>query len=78
MTASLIGFAAVLVLAFLRLPIAFAMAITGFAGFAILVNLDASLALLGQVVFGTSLGYELSVLPLFILMGNFVNRAGLS
>ena len=78
MTASLIGFAAVLVLAFLRLPIAFAMAITGFAGFAILVNFDASLALLGQVVFGTSLGYELLVLPLFILMGNFVNRAGLS
>lgn len=78
MTTSLIGLGILLVMVFLRVPIAFAMAVVGTAGFAVLVNLDASFALVGQTVFGTALTYELSVLPLFILMGNFVNRAGLS
>ena len=78
MLESLIGFAILLLLVFMRLPIAFAMAIVGVAGFAYLVNWYASLALVSQTIFGTALTYELSVLPLFILMGNFVNRAGLS
>ena len=78
MAESLLGFAVLLLLVFLRLPIAFAMAIVGVAGFALLVNWQASFALVGQTIFGTALTYELSVLPLFILMGNFVNRAGLS
>ena len=78
MTTSLIGFGVLLVLVFMRIPIAFAMAIVGVVGFALLVNWDASFALIGQTIFGTALTYELSVLPLFILMGNFVNRAGLS
>lgn len=78
MTVSLIGFAAVLLLAFLRIPIAFAMGIVGVVGFAMLVSWSAAFALIGQKVFGTAFTYELSVLPLFILMGNFVNRSGLS
>jgi tripartite ATP-independent transporter DctM subunit len=78
MVESLIGFAILMLLVFMRLPIAFAMAIVGVAGFAYLVNWTAALALISQTIFGTALTYELSVLPLFILMGNFVNRAGLS
>ncbi len=78
MIASIIGFAFLLALVFLRVPIAFAMAAVGVAGFGFLVHWTAALSLIGQVTFGTALAYELSVLPLFILMGNFVNRAGLS
>ncbi len=78
MIESLIGFAVLLVLVFSRVPIAFAMALVGFAGFGLLVNWDAALSLVGTRVFDTAPDYELSVLPLFILMGNFVNRAGLS
>lgn len=78
MIASLLGFAVMLVLAFARVPIAFAMAIVGFVGFAMLTNVNASLAMIGQVTYETGITYELVVLPLFVLMGNLVTRSGFS
>jgi tripartite ATP-independent transporter DctM subunit len=78
MTESLLGFAVVLALIFFRVPIAFAMAAVGFAGYALAEDLTPALSLVGQTVYSTARSYEFSVLPLFILMGNFVNRAGLS
>jgi tripartite ATP-independent transporter DctM subunit len=78
MTESLIGFAAVMALIFLRVPIAFAMAAVGFVGYVLAEDLTPALSLTGQIVYSTARSYEFSVLPLFILMGNFVNRAGLS
>ena len=78
MQVSLIGFAILLVLVFLRLPIAFAMGLVGVTGFAYLVNAKAALAMVSQVAFDTGLAYGLSVVPLFVLMGNFVTEAGLS
>ena len=73
-----IGFAALLVLVFLRMPIAFAMGLVGFAGFGYLTGWRPSLSMVGTLVSETALSYGLSVVPLFILMGNFVSRAGLS
>ncbi len=78
MEAALIGFAVLLVLVFLRMPIAFAMGLVGFAGFGFLSGFDPSLAMVGTLVSDTALSYGLSVVPMFILMGNFVARAGLS
>ena len=78
MEVALIGFAAMLILVLLRVPIAFAMGVVGFVGFAYSAGAHASLALLGQIIADTPQDYSLSVLPLFILMGNFVSRAGLS
>jgi tripartite ATP-independent transporter DctM subunit len=78
MTASLVATAIVLVLVFLRLPIAFAMGLVGFAGLWWNADLQPALSLTGQIVYSTARSYDFSVLPLFILMGNFVNRAGLS
>jgi tripartite ATP-independent transporter DctM subunit len=78
MTITLIGFAVLLLLCFARLPIAFAMGIVGFVGFAILRGPSAALGQLQQIAFSTGISYELSVLPLFILMGNFVTSARLS
>ena len=40
-------------------------------------NWHAALAMLGQISYETTISDELSVLPLFILMGSFINRAGL-
>ncbi len=74
----LIGFAALLVLVFLRMPIAFAMGLVGFAGFGYLTGWKPSLSMVGTLVSETALSYGLSVVPLFILMGNLVSRAGLS
>ena len=78
MTVALVGFACLLILVFLRLPIAFAMGIVGFTGFGLLTGWKPSLSMIGTLVSETALNYGLSVIPLFILMGNLVSRAGLS
>jgi len=78
MNEALMAFAAMLLLAFMRVPIAFAMGLVGFAGFALKINATASLAMVGAVTYETGLSYALSVVPLFVLMGNLVTRAGLS
>ena len=78
MTDALIGFAAVFALALLRIPLAFAMGLVGFIGLGILRGWAPTMANAAQVVYDTGFAYTLSVVPLFILMGNFVARAGLA
>jgi C4-dicarboxylate transporter DctM subunit len=78
MTTSLIAFAILLALCFLRVPIAFAMVTIGFGGFAMMRGFDAAFSQLAQTTFATGITYELSVVPLFVLMGNFITSARLS
>ena len=78
MTAALIGFAAIFALALMRLPLAFAMGLVGFTGIGLTRGWQPALASAAQVVYETGFAYTLSVIPLFILMGNFVARAGLA
>lgn len=78
MTEALLGFGAVFVLALLRMPLAFAMGLTGFVGLGLVRGWPATAAGAAQVVYETGFAYTLSVVPLFILMGNFVARAGLA
>ncbi|MEJ7929838.1 TRAP transporter large permease [Ramlibacter sp. AN1015] len=78
MTESLIGFAAIFLLALLRVPLAFAMGLVGFVGVWLTRGWVPALASTSQVVHETGFAYTLSVIPLFILMGNFVARAGLA
>lgn len=78
MSEALLAFGAMLLLAFGRVPIAFAMGLVGFAGFALKVSAPAALAMVGAVAYETGLSYALSIVPLFVLMGNLVTRAGLS
>jgi len=74
----LIGLAALFVLAAIGVPIALAMALAGFLGFGLIVSWPAALAMVGQTAFDTAFSYSLAILPLFILMGNFITRARLS
>ena len=78
MIESLIGFGAVLLLVFLRMPIAIAMGLVGFVGYMELRNFRASISMVGRLIIDTAQDYGLSVVPLFILMGLFVNKGGLS
>ena len=78
MIEALTALAVLLLLIFLRLPIAFAMAIVGVTGFGLEIGLRPALALIAQIARDTAETYEFSVVPLFILMGTFVGRAGLS
>ncbi|MCU0968461.1 MAG: TRAP transporter large permease [Rubrivivax sp.] len=78
MTEALLAFVAVFALALLRVPLAFAMGLVGFVGLGLLRGWPATMANAAQTVYDTGFAYTLSVVPLFILMGNFVARAGLA
>ena len=88
MSAALAGFAVLLILILLRAPVAFAMGAVGFFGFAVLggltfdnladYNWTAPLSAAARRLTYTAREYSLSVIPLFLLMGNLISRAGLS
>ncbi|OJJ11041.1 C4-dicarboxylate ABC transporter permease [Alphaproteobacteria bacterium AO1-B] len=78
MLEALTGFGALFGLVLLRVPIAVAMIIVGTAGFAMLRNWNAAFNLLGNAAFDTGLSFTLSVIPLFILMGNLLTISGVS
>ena len=78
MLTALIGFAAVLILVFLRMPIALAMGLVGIVGYSYETSFRGAISMAGRLIIDTSQDYGLSVVPLFILMGLFVNRGGLS
>jgi C4-dicarboxylate transporter, DctM subunit len=78
MTEALLGFAAIFALAMLRIPLALAMGIAGFVGLGLLRNWNSAMASVTSVIYETGFSYTLSVVPLFILMGNLVARAGMS
>jgi C4-dicarboxylate transporter, DctM subunit len=76
----LVGLTAMMLLCCLRIPISFAMAIVGFVGYAYMRdwNWVVASATIQTKMYETGRNYTLSVVPLFILMGNFVTRAGMS
>ena len=78
MIETLVAFAILLMLAFARVPIALAMLIVGIVAFATKRGVGPALEQLALTTFAAGINYELSVVPLFILMGNFVARAGMS
>ncbi|MFO0989346.1 MAG: TRAP transporter large permease [Alphaproteobacteria bacterium] len=73
-----LGFAALFGLLAIGVPLGFAMAVVGFVGFGVLVSFEAASYSIGQIVFDNVMNYGFSVLPLFILMGNFVARSRLA
>ena len=77
-TEALVGLAVMLALSFARVPIAISMGLVGFLGLWWMRGLHPSMASATTVVYESGFQYTLSVVPLFILMGNFVTRAGLS
>ena len=80
MTEALIGLLVMMVLAFVRVPIWLAMAIVGVVGYAYMRDWSwtAALANAQTRVYETGRNYTLSVVPLFILMGAFISRAGMA
>lgn len=62
----------------IRMPIAYAMILVGGTGIAILNGTDILLNQLKDLAYGQFSIYDLSVVPLFILMGAIASHAGLS
>ncbi len=71
MTAAVLGFLAVFFLAFMRIPLAVAMSISGLVGLGLLRGWQPAFASTSQVIFETGFHYVLSVIPLFVLMPPF-------
>ena len=77
----LVGVTAFLVLVFLlaiTVPIGVAMMLCGVGGLAMIIGLVPSLSLFGTTVMQSVVTYDLSIIPLFILMGALASRSGLS
>src|SRR5438874_4527656 len=66
------------ILLFAGMPIGFAMGLSAFIGTLLLIDLQAALALLGQTAYETAVTYNLSVVPMFVLMGYIAGAARLS
>tara|TARA_R110000751_G_scaffold131275_4_gene233609 strand:- start:34190 stop:35482 length:1293 start_codon:yes stop_codon:yes gene_type:complete len=62
----------------LGVPIGVSMALSGFFGIVAIVGLNGTMAVLSDVITETAFSYHLSIIPLFILMGNLASRSGLS
>jgi tripartite ATP-independent transporter DctM subunit len=71
-------FAAMLALMALRVPIAIAMFVPGAVGFALMAGPDTLLNHLKGIAWARLSNYDLSVIPLFLLMGQFATQGGLS
>jgi C4-dicarboxylate transporter, DctM subunit len=72
-----LGFAGMFLLMALRVPIAFAMGLVGLIGLGLIRSWPAAISSTTTEILDIA-KYTLSVVPLFVLMGNFVTRAGLS
>lgn len=78
MTEALLGFVGIFALSLLRIPIGFSMGIVGFVGLGMLRNWNSAYSSATQTIYESGFNYVLSVIPLFILMGNLISRAGMS
>lgn len=82
MSLALVGIVGILVLLvvlfFLGTPVGFAMAMVGFAGFCWVVSFKAGLNMLSAVLWSTFSKYGLTVIPLFIFMGQIAFYSGVN
>lgn len=81
MSGSIIGFICIigmLGMIAIRMPIALAMATTGFIGFGWIVAFEPAMSILDSGPFETLSNYSFSPIPMFILMGVFASKAKMS
>jgi tripartite ATP-independent transporter DctM subunit len=73
-----IGFAALLLLLALRIPIGISMLVVGMVGYISISGVPALLNHLKTEMYWRFTTFDLSVVPMFVLMGQFAAKAGLS
>lgn len=74
----IIGCIAMVVLLMSSMPVAFVMAVVGAVGFAILRTPEAAYYMITTELYGTFSKYSLTVIPLFVLMGQVAFHSGIS
>jgi len=78
MESALLSFAIVLALAFAGVPLGYVLLLVGICGFATIRGIEPALSMAEQQILHIATNHELSVLPLFCLMGAFIHCARLS
>lgn len=81
MTPVHVGILGILILFILlaaSMPVAFAMGIIGFIGFSIIVTPQAAMSMIAADLYDIFSSYSLTVIPLFVLMGQVALHAGIS
>ncbi|MDF1776659.1 MAG: TRAP transporter large permease [Rhizobiaceae bacterium] len=73
-----LSFGGIFILMMGGLPIALAMLLVGLGGIWLNISERTAMGMIGQLPINATMSYELSVLPMFILMGVFVTRARMS
>ncbi len=74
----IIGFIVLLVMLAIRIPIGVAMLVTGMIGYVSIAGWVSLLSFLKTQMYWQFTSFDLSVAPLFIMMGQFASKAGLS
>jgi len=77
-TVGLIGLAILLIALFSRMPVGFVMALLGLIGFSYVVSWESGLRIMAKDFFSIFGSYNLTVVPLFIFMGQVAFHAGIS
>src|SRR5262245_13813243 len=72
------GFGALFLLIALRVPIGVAMIAVGMVGYAAIAGIVPLLSFLKTETYWRFSSFDFSVIPLFLMMGNFANRAGVT
>ncbi|HEY1411432.1 MAG TPA: TRAP transporter permease [Rhodopila sp.] len=72
------GFIVLFALMLLRVPVGMAMGLVGVSGFGYLVGGTPALKMVGQTSMRIVTDYTFGVIPMFLLMGAFVTRSGMS
>jgi tripartite ATP-independent transporter DctM subunit len=78
MTTGLLCLLAVLVLAFVRVPLGFALLTVSIGGISAVKSFDAAATLIPLTLTEAVFSYDLAVVPLFILMGDVLSRTGIA
>ena len=73
----LLGLAAFMLLLVLRMPIAYAMALVGFAGFSLLTSVSSGFSMVAKEIYNTFSSYSLGVIVMFIWMGFLAYYSGI-
>lgn len=73
----IIGIILLVVFFLFRMPVGFAMALVGVAGFSYLVSTEAGLSILARDIFYTFSSYSFTVIPMFVFMGSVASASGM-
>ena len=76
--AGVLALTGLFVMIFLRVPVGIALGIAGPLGYLALSGVDVTLNLLGSIPFEIGYNYDLSIIALFVLMGNLAMVSGMS